>query len=112
MFNPYYNPEKLELELLSFDEPNMDYQYNTLCFWSTKNGLVYSTSDSGCSCPTPFEGFSGETQKYVVQKLERVGSLDQALGIFDSWNKGYNNRQHLDIESRKELENWIANRLK
>jgi hypothetical protein len=112
MINPYYHPEDLELELLSFDEPSMCYEYNTLCFWATKNGLIYSASDSGCSCPTPFEYYEGETQKDVVQKLERIGSLDQALQIFDSWNKRYDNRPYLSIESRKELENWIVKRIK
>lgn len=109
--NPYYNPEKLELEILSFDEPEMSYEYNILCFWATKNGLIYSASDSGCSCPTPFEEYSGETQKDVIQKLERIGSLEQSLSIFDSWNKDYDNCPHLSIKSRKELENWIVNKL-
>lgn len=109
--NPYYNPEKLDLELLSFDEPNMSYEYNTLCFWVTKEGLIYCASDSGCSCPTPFEEYSGENQKEVIQKLERIGSLEQSLSIFDSWNKGYDNRPYLSIESRKELEKWIVNRI-
>jgi hypothetical protein len=112
MINPYYAPEKLELELITFDEPDMSWEYNTLCFWSTNEGLVYSASNSGCSCPTPFEEYEGETMKDVVQKLERIGSLEQALSIFDSWNKGSDNRPYLSIESRKELENWITDKLK
>lgn len=105
--NPYYNPDKLGLELLSFDEPDMSYEYNTLCFWKTENGLIFTASDSGCSCPTPFENYEGETQKEVIQQLERVGTEEQALSIFDSWNKNYEGKPHLGIEDRKRLSEWM-----
>ncbi len=63
--NPHYDYEKLELDMLCFDEPDMSYEFNMLCFWKTKTGEIYSASDSGCSCPTPFEDYFGETQKDV-----------------------------------------------
>lgn len=106
--NPYYDPEKLNLELISFDEPDMSWEYNTLCFWKAKNGLVYSASDSGCSCPTPFEDYDGETEKEVVQKLERVGSLAQAEQIFDSWNKDYNGKPHISSSEKRELKRFFS----
>jgi hypothetical protein len=110
--NPYYNPEKLELELLSFDEPNLSYEYNTLCFWATKDGRVYSASDSGCSCPTPFENYEGNTQTEVLRNLERIGSVEQAESIFDSWNKNYNRKPFLKNSEKQLMTEWVSERLK
>lgn len=111
MTNPYYNPEDLELEMLEFDEPDLSYEYNTLCFWATVGGQVYSASDSGCSCPTPFEDYEGGAQADVLPKLERVGSVEQGLAILDSWNKGYDGRPHLDHSHRDELADWLKEKV-
>ena len=111
--NPYYDPEKLELEMLSFDEPDLSYEYNTLCFWATKTGQIYSASDSGCSCPTPFEDdHDRPTRDEVLQTLERVGSVTQAESIFDSWNKGYDDKQYLPASEKQKLAEWVNARLK
>ena len=105
--NPYYDTEKLELEMLTFDEPGLSYRFNTLCFWATKDGRVYSASDSGCSCPTPFEEFAKETQAEVLQLLERVGSVEQAVNTFNSWKPDL-----IPACDRIEVEKWIATHLK
>lgn len=110
--NPYYNPEALELDMIAFDEPDMSYEYNTLCFWATKAGQIYSASDSGCSCPTPFEdAHDRETREEVIATLERVGSVEQAESIFDAWNKPYD-KLLLDAAERRKLSVWITERLK
>lgn len=101
MFNPYYNPEKLDLELISFYEDGLSYEYNTLCFWATKDGHVYTASDSGCSCPTPFENYSGDTQRDVIQGLERVENIDHADRLFDSWGCG-------SVEEKIKLREWFS----
>lgn len=110
-FNPFYSPEKLNLTLFSFDEPGLCYEYNTLCFWEY-NGQIYTAEDSGCSCPTPFENYSGENTERVLTKLDRVGSVEQALSTFDSWNKDYNGRPFMSITDRNELIGWITSKLK
>lgn len=70
-----------------FDEPELSYEFNMLCFWKTKNGLILSGSDSGCSCPSPFERYDGKSEKELEQTFERVGSFKQAKQIIDSWNE-------------------------
>jgi len=57
--NVYYNPKKSGLvQIDSLDEPGLSYEYNTLCVWQdTKTKRVFYVQDSGCSCPTPFEGY-------------------------------------------------------
>jgi len=109
--NPYYNPEQLNLELLSF-EAGYCYKFDTLCFWATETGQIYSASDSGCSCPTPFEGYVGEDQKDVLQQLERVGSLEQAENLFDEWNVEYDgSSKKLNDEEKHDLAVWIKKHL-
>lgn len=112
--NPYYDPEKLELDMICFDEPDMSYEYNTLCFWATKDGQIYSASDSGCSCPIPFEdNYDRPTRDEVLQTLERVGSVEQAESIFDAWNQGYvPGVKFLDADERQKLSSWVSARLK
>lgn len=109
--NPYYDPHKLSLEMISFHEPGLSWEYNTLCFWATEDGRVYSASDSGCSCPTPFEQYEGEDEKEVITKLERVGSVEQGESIFDSWNNFYEEKNRLSSSEKKGLSNWLAKRL-
>lgn len=102
--NPYYNPEQLDLEMIEFDGPDLTYEFDILLFWRTKEGLVFSASDSGCSCPTPFEDYEGANQKEVIQKLERVKDYSHALGIFTAWNRDYDENLKVpssEIESLK-----------
>lgn len=116
LINPYYDPEKCGLTLLSFDEPDMSYEYNTLCFWATPEGYVYTASDSGCSCPTPFEeAHARDTVAEVIATLERVGSLTQALSAFDSWNSfesEWSGKKNLGPDKRRELEVWFNEHFK
>lgn len=103
--NPYYSPESLGLEMISFDQPGLSYEYNTLCFWATNDGRVFYAQDEGCSCPTPFDEYSGETQKDVIQKLGQVGSADQAVRTAKSWG-------HCEQDDYVSLRTWVNNKLK
>lgn len=98
--NPGYDYKEMGWEALALDEPNMGYEFNTLMFWRTGSGVVFSGASCGCSCPIPFEEYAGETTEEVEQKLERVGSLAQAERIIDGWNKGYDNRPLVDHGER------------
>lgn len=102
--NPYYDKE-FDLEMLSFDQPELCYEFNILCFWATKDGRVYSASDSGCSCPVPFENYCAATVDEVLQMLERVGSVEQAERIGESWG-------HLSGSEKQQLSDWVKARLK
>lgn len=79
--NFYSDYASIGWELLEIGDENLDYEFDILAFWKTPDGRVFSASDSGCSCPTPFENYENEAE------LERVGSLAQAEQIIDSWNK-------------------------
>ena len=56
----YYSPEDLGLEsIASLDLDNEPYQFDIVAVWRhTETGRVYWATDSGCSCPSPFENFN------------------------------------------------------
>lgn len=57
--NVYYNPEAHDLELVgSAHDPDECYSFDQFTVWRSKDGTLYWGSDSGCSCPAPFEGVS------------------------------------------------------
>lgn len=57
MADVYYSPEKFNLEkVVEGDRSDGCYQFDLLVVWrDTKTGELYYGTDSGCSCPSPFE---------------------------------------------------------
>lgn len=56
--NAYYSPEEFGLTMVgSFDYRNGSWEFDILALWKDAAGTLYWASDSGCSCPTPFETF-------------------------------------------------------
>lgn len=54
--SPYYSPEHFGLEIVGTVEVPMGYEFDMFVIWMDKEGRSYYwASDSGCSCPTPFE---------------------------------------------------------
>jgi len=109
-YNPYYSPKELGLEMLAFDQPDLSYEYDTLCFWANEAGQVFTARDSGCSCPTPFEDYEGETQEEVTQKLERVSGTIDADNTLRFWNKDtYTNSKKMGGDDvHRTLSDWMA----
>jgi len=58
--NVYYNPDKFGLSIVGeivWSEPSWDFDFSVV--WKSKRGEYWVGSDSGCSCPSPFEDFRG-----------------------------------------------------
>lgn len=57
MNNPYYNPTEMGLKIVhELDDSSLCYEFDQLVLWEeTSSGKLYWASDSGCSCPVPFE---------------------------------------------------------
>jgi hypothetical protein len=53
--NPYYNPEKVGLEIVKVFHGGEAYSFNLIVVWKASDGKFWYGSDSGCSCPSPFE---------------------------------------------------------
>lgn len=56
MKNIYYNPEAFNLEIMGDVDVAGSYEFDILVvFKDIETNKLYYDTDSGCSCPTPFE---------------------------------------------------------
>lgn len=56
-YGPYYSPEALSLEILCSKDIAGDYEFDMCVMWKHgPSGRLFYAFDSGCSCPTPYEG--------------------------------------------------------
>ena len=53
--NPYYYPEKCGLTIFDSIDTAGSYEFDIFCIWEDNNHNLWWDSDSGCSCPTPFD---------------------------------------------------------
>ena len=55
--NPYASPTKCGLKIVEVtEEPDLFWEFNMLVLWEDlETSKRYFASDSGCSCPSPFE---------------------------------------------------------
>lgn len=56
----YYDPEKCGVTLVvMLDRPDLSYEFDMLGVWrDDATGRLGWASDSGCSCPSPFEDYN------------------------------------------------------
>ena len=53
----YSSPERYGLRILDeIDDPEASYSFDMLVVWQHEDGRLFWGGDSGCSCPSPFEG--------------------------------------------------------
>ena len=61
------DPEKYGLEIVgSLDDPDACYSFNILLVWQHADGRLFYATDSGCSCPSPFEGYKSLDDLYEI----------------------------------------------
>lgn len=72
MSNAYYDPQKFGLTIVGEVEfSSGSYEFDTSVVWRDQAGALYYADDSGCSCPTPFEGIGLDD----LEKAERLQDL-------------------------------------
>lgn len=82
--NPYSNPANCGLELLAVAEDNEPWQFDICALWrDIVSGRFFMGSDSGCSCPSPFENVRG------VGDLTEVTDRGQARAYLVSGSPNY-----------------------
>lgn len=70
MNNVYYSPEKYGLEVVSEIEYSSGaWEFDTRMVWRHPEGHLVTARDSGCSCPSPFEGEGLNTLERVEYDL-------------------------------------------
>jgi hypothetical protein len=60
MDDVYSSPEKFGLTTIAqLDDDLANYSFDMVVAWKHSDGSIYWGQDSGCSCPSPFEEFTG-----------------------------------------------------
>ncbi len=85
--NVYYSPDKCGLEIVeSFDDPDASYSFNMFVVWrKLDDGRLFYASDSGCSCPSPFEDYHTLGS---LTEITRAG-FGSFKSDFDGWRKSH-----------------------
>jgi hypothetical protein len=77
----YYSPiDGLEI-FGTVEDEEMCCEFDMFVIWQDKTGQLYYASDSGCSCPSPFEDYND------VSDLS-YGTVAQVHEALDAWNTG------------------------
>lgn len=72
--NVYYSPEKFGLAVIKDVEwRGESYEFCQTVVWKDAEGHMYAASDSGCSCPEPFEAYRS------VNDLDPVDTFDALI---------------------------------
>lgn len=93
----YYDPEKYGLEIVEkLEDPNASYSFDIFAIWiRKKDGELFYGIDSGCSCPSPFEDYTG------VEMLTRLGDISSFERELFSWGSRYFDAQTLQAVADK-----------
>lgn len=80
MSNVYYDPEAFGLTMVDSLDIAGSYEFDIFAVW-TDGKRLYWASDTGCSCPTPFENFHSTADLCT-------GSKADCLRAIESWADG------------------------
>jgi len=76
----YYSPEAQGLRIVAeLEDPDACYSFDKIVVWENQAGEFFWASDSGCSCPSPFESIACEadmtrlTPQSMPQFIDAVG---------------------------------------
>lgn len=77
-YNPYYSPERCGLEIFDEIDTGMDYEFDMFIIWKKLDDeTLWWATDSGCSCPTPFEDLKGRDLTEIT--LDNFNEFDKNL---------------------------------
>lgn len=83
-----YRPEDYGLRTLGaveWSEPS--YSFDTTEVWIDGEGKLYWASDSGCSCPSPFENYHELSQLETGDEFELAKYLDEQAEVHDYYGQ-------------------------
>src|SRR5690242_19010016 len=81
--NPYYFPERHGLTIVGkVDLSEPDYSFDYLVCWRDTIGNFYLGTDSGCSCPSPFEDYNGVAD--MTGPLSRAQAIAESRSIYEN----------------------------
>jgi len=99
--NPYYSPEKCGLQIFEYIDTAGSYEFDIFCIWEKLDtGDLYYDSDSGCSCPSPFDnGDHGHDLKLITGDT------------YYNFKKELENHYNISVEDIMKIDNKVRNHL-
>jgi hypothetical protein len=86
--NLYSDPGKLGLEVVGEAGDELaSYSFDMFVIWRDERGNLYHASDSGCSCPSPFEDYKKVSDLATATVAEIHAALDEWAGRDDSYRR-------------------------
>lgn len=73
----YYQPGHFGLEIVGEAERPSWHDFDKFAVWRDAAGALYYASDSGCSCPSPFENFTSLSDLTKATVAEAHAALDE-----------------------------------
>ena len=73
--DPYYQPEKFGLTPIGELDASESYEFNIVAVWQHTDGRFFVGSDSGCSCPSPFEDFTSLDDLTELTSVSQLADL-------------------------------------
>lgn len=105
--NVYYSPEAAGLSIFDQIDTAGSYEFDIFLILEDENKMLYYCSDSGCSCPTPFEAVTEiheitfDTLFNFEQALENHSGISQS----DFLNMRKRVKDHLNNNMGKVINN-------
>jgi hypothetical protein len=76
----YFNPEEHGLrKIAEHDLSEPCYSFDLVVCWADDSGGFYLGTDSGCSCPSPFESYGGKED--LTGPLSREQAVSESKSI-------------------------------
>lgn len=98
----FYDPEKFGLTSVeTIDFSDGSYQFDYLAVWKDGDGNLYYAEDSGCSCPSPFDGMGLPDLTRVQDAMEIVSRMEYRLSEMGDWYSGEKRRVEAEIADFK-----------
>lgn len=82
--NPYYNPEAFGLVIIGEVECPKSYEFDQVVVWRDRAGDLWAAHDSGCSCPTPFDGLEYPAGMTRIKQWEDIKPLLDRLSEYEA----------------------------
>lgn len=116
MSNIYYNPEEFGLQTFGSLDEDCSYEFNMLVVWlQPVTGKLFWATDSGCSCPSPFETENLQSLNPLVRETltefeNRVKEFPDTLASKEELTKKV--RTHLEVtpifDTPTSVEGWAS----